>query len=53
MVIQEREITHDDIESVRQLVEANPSRKRTRLSKELCVLWNWCAANGQMKDKRY
>jgi hypothetical protein len=41
MVIQGREITHDDIESVRRLVKANPSWKRTRLSKELCVLWNW------------
>lgn len=50
MVIQGREITHDDIESVRRLVKANPSWKRTRLSKELCVLWNWRAANGQMKD---
>ena len=50
MVIQGREITHDDLESVRRLVKANPSWKRTRLSKELCVLWNWRAANGQMKD---
>jgi hypothetical protein len=50
MVIQGREITHDDIESVRRLVKANPSWKRPRLSKELCVLCNWRAANGQMKD---
>ena len=50
MVIQGREITHDDIESVRRLIKANPSWKRTRLSKELCVLWDWRAANGQMKD---
>ena len=50
MVIQGREITHDDIESVRRLVKVNPSRKLSRLSKELCVLWNWRAANGQMKD---
>ena len=50
MVIQGREITHDDIESVRRLVKANPSWKRTRLSRELCILWNWRAANGQMKD---
>jgi hypothetical protein len=32
------------------LVKANPSWKRPRLSKELCVLWNWRAANGQMKN---
>jgi len=50
MVIQGREITHDDIESVRRLVKAHPSWKRTQLSRELCLLWNWRAANGQMKD---
>jgi hypothetical protein len=50
MVIQGRKITHDDIESVQLLVKANASWKRTRLSEELCDLWNWSAANGQMKD---
>lgn len=50
MVIQGREITPDDIESVRRLIKANPSWKRTRLSRELCDLWDWRAANGQMKD---
>ena len=48
--LQGREITKDDIELVRRLIEANPSRNRTRLSKELCLLWNWRAANGQIKD---
>jgi len=48
--IQGREITQDDIELVRRLIEANPCRNRTRLSKELCLLWNWRAANGQIKD---
>jgi hypothetical protein len=48
--VQGREITQDDIELVRRLIEADPSRNRTRLSKELCLLWNWRAANGQIKD---
>ena len=48
--VQGREITKDDIELVRRLIEANPSRNRTRLSQELCPLWNWRAANGQIKD---
>ena len=48
--IQGREITQDDIELVRRLIEANPCRNRTRLSQELCLLWNWRAANGQVKD---
>ena len=50
MTLQGREITQDDIELVRRLIEADPSRNRTRLSKELCLLWNWRAANGQIKD---
>jgi len=48
--VQGREITQDDIELVRRLIEADPSRNRTRLSQELCLLWNWRAANGQIKD---
>ena len=49
-VIQGRETTPEDIELVRYLIESNPSWHRTRLSKELCELWNWKAANGQIKD---
>ena len=48
--VQGREITKDNIELVRRLLEANPSWNRTRLSKELCLLWNWRASNGQLKD---
>ncbi len=48
--VQGREITKDDIELVRRLIEANPPRNRTRLSKDLCLLWNWRASNGQLKD---
>ena len=47
---QGQEITKDDIGLVQRLIEANPSWNRTRLSKELCLLWNWHAANGQIKD---
>ncbi|MFC1929425.1 hypothetical protein ACFLW6_00955 [Chloroflexota bacterium] len=39
-ILQGQEITKDDIELVRRLIEANPSRKRARLSQELCLLWN-------------
>ena len=45
-----REITKDNIELIRRLIEANPSRNRTWLSKELCLLWDWRADNGQIKD---
>ena len=48
--VQGRGITQDDIELVRRLIEADPSRNRSRISRELCLLWNWRAANGQLKD---
>ncbi len=49
-VIQGRETTAEDVELVRHLIWANPSWSRTRLSKELCELWDWYDTNGQMKD---
>ena len=50
MIIQGREIISKDIEFIRQLIQSNPSWTRTRLSEELCILWNWRAATGQIKD---
>jgi len=50
MIIQGREITPKDIEFIREMIKAHPSWGRTQLSKELAVLWNWRAANGQLKD---
>ncbi len=49
-IIQGREITPEDIESIREMIKANPSWGRTRLSKELGLLWNWRALSGQLKD---
>lgn len=49
-VIQGRETTKEDIELVRHLIRDNPSWSRTRISRELCELWDWYDANGQMKD---
>lgn len=50
MVKQGRKITPADIQFIRQLLADNPSWGRTRLSKELCKLWQWYNPNGQMKD---
>ena len=49
-VIQSREIAPKDIELIKQLIDINPSWRRTRLSKELCILWNWQTDNGMLKD---
>jgi len=50
IVIQGRKIAAKDIELVRQLINTNSSWGRTRLSKELCVPWNFKDGNGRLKD---
>jgi len=39
-----------DIELIKQLIDTNPYWRRTRLSKELCILWNWQTDSGMLKD---
>jgi hypothetical protein len=48
--IQGRELTSRDIETIQQLIAANPEWHRTRLSKELCLLWEWRTETGLLKD---
>jgi hypothetical protein len=50
MVIQGRQLQEADLEHIRQLIREHPSWHRTRLSQELCALWDWRTANGQSKD---
>jgi hypothetical protein len=49
-IIQGRETTETDIQLVRELIANNPSWNRTRLSRELCRLWNWRDISGRPKD---
>lgn len=44
------EITKQKIDEIRALLEANPSWHRSRLSFEICELWDWRGPNGQLKD---
>lgn len=44
------QITEEHVRAVQRLIVDNPSWSRTRLSKELCRLWNWYNPVGQMKD---
>ncbi len=39
-----------DIRDIRQLLAENPSWHRTKISRELCKLWNWRNPKGQLKD---
>lgn len=50
MVIQRREIGEAELRLIRSLLIDNPSWHRTRLSQELCGLWQWRDAKGRMKD---
>ncbi len=49
-ITQGRKIAPEDIELIKKLIDTNPSWGRTRLSKELCILWNFKSANGSLKD---
>lgn len=50
MVVQGRKITSTDIDCIHRLIENNPTFTRSRLSQEICHLWNWKNAQGQIKD---
>ncbi len=50
MVMQGRKMTSADIELIRALIAADPTRGRTPLSEELCRRWDWRNARGQLKD---
>jgi hypothetical protein len=44
-----RDITADDIASIRRLIAENPSSSRRRLSEKLCEAWQWKQANGALR----
>ncbi len=50
ITVQGRQLNFCDIENIKSLITANQSWHRTKLSKELCALWDWYRADGQMKD---
>lgn len=50
LTIQGRDLSTDDIEVVRKLIDDHPGWHRTWLSKHLCQLWNWRTETGLLKD---
>ena len=44
-----RVITPEDISFIQQLMAANPSASRRRLSEKLCEAWQWKQANGALR----
>ena len=45
-----REISQEDILYIRALVERHPNESRRTLSTMLCEAWQWCQANGALRD---
>jgi hypothetical protein len=43
-------MTPERIEEIDELMRRNPGWHRTRLSQELCRMWDWRGENGQIKD---
>jgi len=44
------EITNELIDQIKQLIIDNPEWHRTKLSTELCMLWDWKSPHGALKD---
>jgi hypothetical protein len=43
-------MTQERVAEINKVIEANPDWHRTKLSKELCKMWDWRGENGQIKD---
>ena len=50
MILQGRQLSDTDIESIRRLMVDHSDWNRTRLSIEICQLWNWRTDKGVLKD---
>lgn len=50
LVIQGRQIGPEDLALMRDWLQAHPGSNRTRLSRELCKVWNWRNGAGRLKD---
>jgi hypothetical protein len=45
-----RTITAKDVTAIQDLIQSHPDWSRRRLSREVCVNWDWCNAKGQLRD---
>jgi len=43
-------ITEEKIAEINELIKAKPEWNRSKLSQELCKMWEWIGENGQLKD---
>jgi hypothetical protein len=50
MKIQGRHLSQENIDWICKLISEHPDWNRTRISREICIAWNWVNSNGQLKD---
>jgi hypothetical protein len=50
LTLQGRQIGAADLATIRDLIATHPDWHRTRLSQELCQLWNWVNEKSRLKD---
>jgi hypothetical protein len=50
LIIQGRRIRPEDMGLIRAALEGPAGTNRTRLSRELCAVWNWRNGTGRLKD---
>jgi hypothetical protein len=50
LVIQGRTLRPEEVARIRDWLRAHPDSNRTRLSRQLCVAWNWRNGAGRLKD---
>ncbi len=48
--VQGRTVTENDIETIQSLITSHPHWHRTRISQELCRVWDWKNEAGRAKD---
>jgi hypothetical protein len=44
------EITEERVKQIQGIIEDNPDWNRTKISRQVCILWGWQSPNGQLKD---
>jgi len=45
-----RSFSLEDIQTIKDMMEQDPTLKRSPLSRKLCELWHWTKPNGELKD---
>jgi hypothetical protein len=50
ITVQGRQLSEQDLQTIRNLIAAPPKNTRRAISRELCAMWNWTTLTGELKD---